>query len=57
MKSDTLLKRDVLDELNWNAEIDETKIGVIANNGAVTLTGHGRSWSVFSHSRVALFQA
>ena len=40
MKSDTQIKTDVIAELKWDAEIDETKIGVVVSNGAVTLTGH-----------------
>jgi osmotically-inducible protein OsmY len=40
MKSDSVVKGDVLAELKWDAEIDDTKIGVIVSNGAVTLTGH-----------------
>ena len=34
MKSDTQIKTDVIAELKWDAEIDETKIGVIVGNGA-----------------------
>ena len=40
MKTDNQIKADVIAELKWDAEIDETKIGVIVSNGAVTLTGH-----------------
>ena len=40
MKLDAQIKRDVQDELRWDAEVDDTKIGVIVGNGAVTLTGH-----------------
>ena len=40
MKSDSQIKQDVLDELKWDAEIDESKIGVIVSNGALTLAGH-----------------
>lgn len=40
MKSDSQIKHDVLAELKWDAEIDESKIGVAVTNGAVTLTGH-----------------
>jgi len=40
MKSDAQIKADVIAELKWDAEIDETKIGVAVSNGAVTLTGH-----------------
>ena len=40
MKSDSQLKQDVLAELKWNAEVDDTKIGVTVTNGALALTGH-----------------
>ena len=40
MKSDSQIKQDVVAELKWNAEVDETKIGVTVANGSVTLTGH-----------------
>jgi osmotically-inducible protein OsmY len=40
MKTDIQIKQDVLDELKWDAEIDEAKIGVAVTNGAVTLSGH-----------------
>ena len=40
MKDDYQTKQDVVAELKWNAEIDETKIGVAVSDGAVTLSGH-----------------
>ncbi len=40
MKTDSQLKQDVTAELQWDAEIDEAKIGVAVSNGAVTLSGH-----------------
>ncbi|WP_142786313.1 BON domain-containing protein [Changchengzhania lutea] len=33
------MKEDILDELAWQPSIDETQIGVIVENGIVTLTG------------------
>jgi osmotically-inducible protein OsmY len=39
MKTDTAIKQDVLDELVWQPNIDETQIGVIVEDGVVTLTG------------------
>jgi osmotically-inducible protein OsmY len=39
MKTDLEIKNDVLDELAWQPNIDETQIGVIVENGVVTLTG------------------
>ena len=40
MKTDAQVKQDVIAELKWDAEIDESKIGVVINNGALTLSGH-----------------
>ena len=40
MKTDTQLKKDVLDELTWDPKVDATDIGVIVKDGVVTLTGH-----------------
>jgi osmotically-inducible protein OsmY len=40
MKTDAQIKADVIAELKWDAEIEETKIGVTVSNGAVTLSGH-----------------
>tara|TARA_R110001583_G_scaffold73483_1_gene204422 strand:- start:26 stop:679 length:654 start_codon:yes stop_codon:yes gene_type:complete len=39
MKTDSEIKEDVLDELMWQPNIDETQIGVIVEKGVVTLTG------------------
>lgn len=39
MKTDAEIKNDVLDELAWQPNIDETKIGVIVEDGVVTLSG------------------
>ena len=44
MKLDSETKQDVLAELQWDAEVDESKIGVTVTNGAVTLTGHVPSY-------------
>ena len=35
------LRRNVLNELAWDPTFDATHIGVAADNGVVTLTGHG----------------
>ena len=41
MKSDTDLRRDVLDEIDWEPSIvDASQIGVTVKEGVVTLTGH-----------------
>ncbi len=39
MKTDLEIKEDVLDELTWQPGIDETEIGVIVEDGVVTLSG------------------
>ncbi|MBC8755884.1 BON domain-containing protein [Kordia sp. YSTF-M3] len=39
MKTDVEIKDDVLDELAWQPNIDETQIGVIVEDGVVTLSG------------------
>lgn len=40
MKTDAQLKADVTDELFWDPAINATHIGVIVNEGVVTVTGH-----------------
>ena len=39
MKTDADIRRDVESELQWDPSVDDRKIGVIVNNGVVTLTG------------------
>jgi len=39
MRTDARIKQDVLDELAWQPNIDETQIGVIVEDGVVTLSG------------------
>lgn len=39
MKTDVMIKDDVLAELSWQPNIDETEIGVIVEDGVVTLSG------------------
>jgi osmotically-inducible protein OsmY len=43
--SDKELKRDILDELDFEPSIDAAEIGVAVDDGVVTLTGHVRSYS------------
>lgn len=38
-KSDAQIRADVLNELKWDASVDESEIGVQVKNGIVTLTG------------------
>lgn len=41
MKSDTQIRDDVINELQWDPQISEPEaIGVAVVDGAVTLTGH-----------------
>jgi osmotically-inducible protein OsmY len=44
MKTDSKIKLDVQDELQWEPSIDETKIGVAVDNGVVTLSGEVDSY-------------
>jgi len=39
MKTDVEIKNDVLDELAWQPNVNETEIGVVVEKGVVTLTG------------------
>jgi osmotically-inducible protein OsmY len=45
MNSDKHLQTDVLNELNWAPGVDAAHIGVSAQDGAVTLTGHVISYA------------
>ncbi len=45
MKTDAEIKEDVLDELAWQPNVDETEIGVIVDKGVVTLNGVVDSYS------------
>ena len=45
MKTDAEIKNDVLDELAWQPNIDENQIGVIVENGVVTLSGVVNNYS------------
>ena len=45
MKTDKQLQRDVLDELQYEPSVDASKIGVIAHNGIVSLTGTMASYA------------
>jgi osmotically-inducible protein OsmY len=45
MRTDSDIKRDVEQELRWDADIDATDIGVTVKDGVVTLTGFVRSYT------------
>lgn len=49
-KSDAALKQDVLDELQWEPQVDHAHIGVAVTDGIVTLSGHVSS---FAHKLAA----
>jgi len=40
LETDQALRAEVLRELEWDPEVDETRIAVSVENGAVTLAGH-----------------
>ena len=44
MSNDSLLQQAVLAELSWEPSVASAHIGVTANNGVVTLTGHVESF-------------
>ena len=39
MKTDSQLQHDVLEELKWEPQVDQSQIGVAAKDGVVTLSG------------------
>lgn len=43
MKSDAMLRSDIVAELNFDPVVTATDVGVIVKDGVVTLTGHPRS--------------
>jgi osmotically-inducible protein OsmY len=40
MKTDAQLKKDVQSELEWDASVNATQVGVAVKDGVVTLSGH-----------------
>jgi osmotically-inducible protein OsmY/prolyl-tRNA editing enzyme YbaK/EbsC (Cys-tRNA(Pro) deacylase) len=45
MKTDSILQQDVIDELAWEPSIDAAALGVTAEDGVVTLSGHVPSYA------------
>lgn len=45
MSNDAELKRLVLEELQWDPKVDQAHIGVTAQDGSVTLSGHVSSYA------------
>ena len=39
-KNDDDIKRDVINELQWDPSVNESLVGVVVKSGVVTLTGH-----------------
>jgi osmotically-inducible protein OsmY len=53
MKSDSQLQKDVMAELKWEPSVHAEQIGVEANDGVVTLTGHVSSFQEKFHAELA----
>ena len=53
MKSDSQLKKDVLDELKWEPSVNATHVGVEVNEGIVTLAGHVDTYAEKYHAERA----
>jgi osmotically-inducible protein OsmY len=45
MKTDAEIRKDVLDELEWEPRINATNVGVTIKNGIVTLNGHVNTYA------------
>lgn len=45
MVSDTALRQDIIDEIDFEPSIDGANIGVVVEDGIVTLTGHVSTYS------------
>lgn len=55
MRLDKELQEDVIRELAWEPKVDSANIGVSVDKGAVTLTGHVKSYAeLFAAERAAL---
>ncbi len=54
MSKDSELKQSVLDELSWEPSVEAAHIGVTANSGVVTLTGHVSNYAHKSHAEAAV---
>jgi osmotically-inducible protein OsmY len=44
-RTDTELRADIVAELKWDPSVRESRIGVIVNDGIVTLTGTAEVWA------------
>jgi len=43
--NDTILRQNIIDELNWTPAVDAANVGVAVANGVVTLSGHVPNYS------------
>ena len=53
MSTDTMLQQAVLAELSWEPSITAGHIGVTANKGVVTLTGHVENFAEKRYAEAA----
>ena len=53
MKSDSQLKKDVLEELKWEPSVNATHVGVEVSEGIVTLAGHVDTYAEKFHAERA----
>tara|TARA_R110002124_G_scaffold233406_1_gene398690 strand:- start:58933 stop:59601 length:669 start_codon:yes stop_codon:yes gene_type:complete len=52
-RKDSDIKADIIEELKWAPEVEETQIGVIVADGAVTLTGTVSKYSYKEAAKLA----
>jgi osmotically-inducible protein OsmY len=56
IKTDVEIQRDVMDELDWDPEIEVTDVGVEVDDGVVTLTGTVRQYATKMAAERAAFR-
>lgn len=56
LKNDASLQQDVLDELDWDPEVDVTDVGVEVDSGVVTLTGTVPTFAIKMAAERAAFR-
>ena len=54
MKSDSQIKKEVLEELKWEPSVNATHIGVEVTDGVVTLAGHVATYAEKWHAEDAV---
>jgi osmotically-inducible protein OsmY len=50
------IQKDVIDELEWDPEVDAAHVGVEVDHGVVTLTGTANSYSAYKAAERATFR-